>query len=299
MGGSADLSPSTKTRLEFDGAGDFEPGAYGGRNLHFGVREHAMGSIANGLALSHLRPYTGTFLIFSDYMRPPTRLAALMEIPVVFVFSHDSISLGQDGPTHQPIEQLAALRAIPGLITLRPADANETAEAWRTILGQIAKPACLVLSRQALPTLDRLKYAKADGVARGAYVLADSPGGKPDLILMASGSEVSLCIQASERLTAEGVAVRVVSMPSWDLFEDQDEAYRRSVFPAEVTARVAVEEAAALGWDRYAGPAGEIIAMRRFGASAPIKDLSAKFGFTPEHVYEAARRQLASAKTQA
>lgn len=298
MGGSADLSPSTKTRLEFDGAGDFEPGGYGGRNLHFGVREHAMGSIANGMALSHLRPYTGTFLIFSDYMRPPTRLAALMEIPVVFVFSHDSISLGQDGPTHQPIEQLAALRAIPGLMTLRPCDANETAEAWRTILGQIGKPACLVLSRQALPTLDRARYAAADGVARGAYVLADSPGRVPDVILIATGSEVSLCVEAYEKLAAEGVAARVVSMPSWDLFEDQDESYRRSVLPPEVTARVAVEEAAALGWDRYVGPAGEIIAMRRFGASAPIKDLSVKFGFTPEHVYQAARRQLANAKPQ-
>ena len=295
MGGSADLSPSTKTRLEFDGAGDFEPNDYGGRNVHFGVREHAMGSIANGLALSHLRPYTGTFLIFSDYMRPPTRLAALMELPVVFVFSHDSISLGQDGPTHQPIEQLAALRAIPGLITLRPCDANETAEAWRTILSQNARPACLVLSRQALPTLDRIKYAAADGLRRGAYILADSHGPSPDIILMATGSEVSLCVDAFERLAAEGVAARVVSMPSWDLFEAQDEAYRHSVFPPEVSARLAVEEAAALGWDRYIGPQGEVIAMRRFGASAPIKALSAKFGFTAEHVYQAAKLQLANA----
>ena len=298
IGGSADLSPSTKTRLEFDGAGEFEPGSYGGRNLHFGVREHAMGSIANGMALSHLRPYTGTFLIFSDYMRPPTRLAALMEIPVVFVFSHDSISLGQDGPTHQPIEQLAALRAIPGMMLLRPCDANETAEAWRTILAQTARPACLVLSRQALPTLDRAKYAPADGVARGAYVLADCQGRTPEVILMATGSEVALCIEAYERLTAEGVAARVVSMPSWDLFEDQDDAYRSGVLPPGVTARVAVEEAAPLGWDRYAGPSGEIIAMRRFGASAPIKDLSAKFGFTGEHVYQAARRQLSGVAPQ-
>jgi len=296
LGGSADLSPSTKTRLEFDGAGDFEPGAYGGRNFHFGVREHAMGAIANGMVVSHLRAYTGTFLIFSDYMRPPTRLAALMEIPTVFVFSHDSISLGQDGPTHQPIEQLAALRAIPGLITLRPADANETAEAWRTILGQIAAPACLVLSRQALPTLDRSKYASAAGVARGAYVLAGDPDGVPEVILMATGSEVSLCVEAYEKLAAEGVAARVVSMPSWDLFERQDEAYLRSVLPPGVAARVAVEEAAPLGWDRYAGSMGEIIAMRRFGASAPIKDLSVKFGFTADHVYQAARRQLANAK---
>ena len=296
IGGSADLSPSTKTRLEFDGAGDFEAASYGGRNLHFGVREHAMGAIANGLALSYLRPYTGTFLIFSDYMRPPTRLAALMELPVVFVFSHDSISLGQDGPTHQPVEQLAALRAIPGMITLRPSDANETAEAWRVILAQSARPACLILSRQALPVLDRGRYAAAAGVARGAYVLADSACCPPELILMATGSEVSLCVQAYEMLAAEGVNVRVVSMPSWDLFEDQDEAYRHAVLPPEVSARVAVEEAAALGWDRYAGPTGEIIAMRSFGASAPIQAVQAKFGFTVEHVLAAARRQLAQGK---
>jgi transketolase len=294
IGGSADLSPSTKTRLEFDGAGDFEADAYGGRNLHFGVREHAMGAIANGLALSNLRPYTGTFLIFSDYMRPPTRLAALMELPVVFVFSHDSISLGQDGPTHQAVEQLAALRAIPGMITLRPCDANETAEAWRVILAQSDKPACLVLSRQALPTLDRSRYAQAAGVARGAYTLADNAnGGAPEIILMGTGSEVSLCVQAYERLVAEGVRARVVSMPSWDLFEAQDEAYRRAVLPPEVTARVAVEEAAAMGWDRYAGPTGEILAMRSFGASAPGKALEARFGFTVEYALAAARRQLA------
>ena len=298
MGGSADLSPSTKTRLEFDGAGDLEANDYGGRNLHFGIREHAMGSIANGLALSGLRPYTGTFLIFSDYMRPPTRLAALMELPVAFVFSHDSIGLGQDGPTHQPIEQLAALRAIPGLITLRPGDANETAEAWRTIIGQTEKPACLVLSRQALPTLDRSRYAPASGVARGAYLLGDCEGGPPEVILMATGSALTLCVGAYEQLRSEGVRARVVSMPSWELFEAQDEAYRRSVLPPDVTARVAVEEAAALGWDRYAGFDGEIIAMHSFGASAPIKALMAEFGFTPEKVLEAARRQLARPKTR-
>ena len=293
IGGSADLSPSTKTALEFDGAGDFEATSYGGRNLHFGVREHAMGGIANGLALSHLRPYTGTFLIFSDYMLPPTRLAALMELPVVFIFSHDSIGLGQDGPTHQPVEQLAALRAIPGMIVLRPCDANETAEAWRTILGQASRPACLILSRQALPTLDRSRYAPAAGVARGGYVLADN-GGAPQVILMATGSEVSLCVEAYEQLVSEGVRARVVSLPSWDLFEAQDEAYRRSVLPPEVTARLAVEAAAQLGWDRYVGPAGEVIAMRSFGSSAPIKDLHARFGFTPQHVLEAARRQIAN-----
>jgi transketolase len=293
IGGSADLSPSTKTALTFDGAGDFEAASYGGRNLHFGVREHAMGAIANGLALSHLRPYTGTFLIFSDYMRPPTRLAALMELPVVFVFSHDSVGLGQDGPTHQPVEQLAALRAIPGMSVFRPADANETAEAWRAILGQARRPACLVLSRQALPTLDRSRYAPAAGVARGGYVLADSDG-PAQIILMATGSEVSLCVAAYERLVAEGVRARVVSLPSWDRFEAQEEAYRRSVLPPGVTARLAVEAASELGWDRYVGPAGEVIAMRSFGSSAPLKDLDAKFGFTLPHVLEAARRQIAS-----
>jgi transketolase len=292
IGGSADLSPSTKTRLEFDGAGDFESGAYGGRNLHFGVREHVMGSIANGMAVSKLRPYTGTFLIFSDYMRPPTRLAALMELPVAFVFSHDSIGLGQDGPTHQPIEQLAALRAIPHMIVLRPCDANETAQAWKVILEQTRRPACLILSRQALPTLDRTRYGPASGVSRGAYVLAGADNPAPQVILLATGAEVSLAIEAHEKLTAVGVASRVVSMPSWELFEDQDQEYRDFVLPPKVTARVAVEAAAPLGWDRYAGAAGEIIAMRSFGASAPIGPLMKHFGFTAEHVYAAARRQL-------
>jgi transketolase len=291
LGGSADLSPSTKTRLEFDGAGEFEAASYGGRNLHFGVREHAMGAIANGLALSGLRPYTGTFLIFSDYMRPPTRLAALMELPVVFVFSHDSIELGEDGPTHQPVEQLAALRAIPGLIVLRPADANETAQAWRVALGQTREPACIVLSRQVIPTVDRTTYASAEGVARGAYVLADGAGGgDPEVILMGTGAEVALCVAAYEQLVAHGVKARVVSMPSWALFERQDQAYRDQVLPPQVTARLAVEEASPLGWDRYVGPKGEIIAMHSFGASAPGKALRAKFGFTPEKVLEAARR---------
>jgi transketolase len=292
IGGSADLSPSTKTHLDFDGAGDFQPGDYGGRNLHFGVREHAMGAIANGLALSGLRPYTGTFLIFSDYMRPPTRLAALMELPVAFVFSHDSIGLGQDGPTHQPIEQLAALRAIPGLITLRPCDANETAEAWRIILSQTRRPACLVLSRQALPTLDRSVYAPASQTARGAYVLADGDGGPAQVILAASGSEVALCVTAREQLALEGIQARVVSMPSWELFEAQPRDYRETVFPPEVLARVAVEAASPLGWDRYVGPAGEVLAMHTFGASAPASDLMSEFGFTVGKVCEAARRQV-------
>ncbi len=292
VGGAADLAPSTKTLLEFDGAGSFQPNTYGGRNLHFGVREHAMGAIANGLSVSHLRPYTATFFTFSDYMKPPIRLAALMETPTVFVFTHDSIGVGQDGPTHQPIEQLAGLRAIPGMLVVRPADANETAHAWRAILAQTHKPACLVLSRQAAPTIDRSKYASAEGVARGAYVVAGSPDETPEVILMGSGVELDLCIQAHERLVAEGVRSRVVSMPCWEWFEEQDKAYRDSVLPPAVTARVAVEMAAALGWDRYVGAAGEIICMRSFGASAPIGPLMKKFGFTVDHVHDAAKRQL-------
>jgi transketolase len=299
IGGSADLSPSTKTHLDFPGAGEFEAGDYAGRNVHFGVREHAMGAIANGLALCGLRPYTGTFLIFSDYMRPPTRLAALMKIPSVFVFSHDSIGLGQDGPTHQPIEQLAALRAIPDLTVLRPADANETAQAWRVILSRTDRPACLVLSRQAMPTLDRAVYASAGGVAQGGYVLADSPGGAPQVILMGSGSEVGLCVAAAKALEANAIRVRLVSMPSWDLFEAQPLAYRREVLPPDITARVAVEAASPLGWDRYVGPEGEVVAMRSFGASAPIGDLLKRFGFTVEEVCAAARRQLAARPEEA
>jgi transketolase len=293
IGGSADLAPSTKTHLDFDGAGTFSAEDHAGRNLHFGVREHAMGAIANGMALGGLRPYTGTFLIFSDYMRPPTRLAALMKAPSIFVFSHDSIALGQDGPTHQPIEQLAALRAIPGLITLRPGDANETAEAWRAILGQTGRPACLVLSRQATPTLDRTVYASARGVAKGAYVLADSDGGEPQVILMASGAEVGLCVAAAKTLEADGVRVRLVSMPSWDLFEAQPPAYRREILPPAITARVAVEAASPLGWDRYVGATGEVVAMHGFGASAPGGDVMKHFGFTAERIVAAARRQLA------
>jgi transketolase len=295
IGGSADLAPSTKTLLEFEAAGSFEPRAYGGRNLHFGVREHVMGSIANGLAVSKLRPYTGTFLIFSDYMRPPTRLAALMELPVAFVFSHDSIGLGQDGPTHQPIEQLAALRAIPGMLTIRPADANETAEAWRVIITQSEKPACLILSRQALPTLDRAKYASAAGLARGGYILAGGEEATPQVILIATGSEVTLCVAAGVSLAAAGIRARVVSLPCWELFEAQDQAYRDKVLPPGVTARVTVEAASPLGWDRYAGTTGAIIAMRSFGASAPIGDLMAHFGFTAEHVHKAALAQIEGA----
>jgi transketolase len=293
VGGAADLAPSTKTRLAFDGAGDLQANDPGGRNMHFGVREHAMGAIANGLALSKLRPYAGTFLVFSDYMRPSMRLAAMMNLPVVFVFTHDSIGLGQDGPTHQPIEQLAALRAMPGMSTLRPCDANETTEACRIAFARNDGPTSLILSRQKLPTLDRTMYNAASGLARGAYVLADSSAGDPEIILIGAGSEVALCIGAYERLRGEGVKARVVSMPSWDVFEAQDVSYREAVLPPQVSARVAVEAGAALGWDRYAGPAGEILAMRTFGASAPIDALQQAFGFTPDHVYRAARRQLA------
>lgn len=297
IGGSADLAPSTKTRLTFEGSGDFSPTDYGGRNLHFGVREHAMGAILNGLSLSKVRPFGSGFLIFSDYAKPAIRLSAIMEIPVIHVFTHDSIGVGEDGPTHQPIEQLAALRAIPGLIVLRPADANEVTEAWRVIIGLHHEPAVLVLSRQALPTLDRTTYAPASGVAKGAYVLADVPGGNPDVLLLGTGSEVSLCVAAYERLIAEGIRARVVSMPSWELFERQSQAYRDQVLPPHVTARISVEQAATTGWDRYVGPAGTSIGMNTFGASAPLKALRRKFGFTPERLIETAQALLAPTKT--
>jgi transketolase len=299
IGGSADLSPSTKTNLVFEGAGSFEGEKYGGRNLHFGIREHAMGSVVNGLALCNLRAYGSTFLIFSDYMKPPIRLSALMELPTVFVFTHDSIGVGEDGPTHQPIEQLLSLRSVPGLITLRPADANETVEAWRVIAELKHRPAALALSRQALPTLDRDIYASAKGVAKGGYVLADAKPGKPDVILMGTGSEVHLCVEVYETLKAEGVAARVVSMPSWELFEQQPEAYRDSVLPPSVTARVSVEAGTTLGWDRYVGASGATIGMSSFGGSAPIKDLMTKFGFTPEKVLAAAKDQMVKAKETA
>jgi len=292
LGGAADLAPSTKTRLAFEGAGDLEADDYAGRNFHFGIREHAMGSICNGLSLSKLRPFGSGFLIFSDYMKPPIRLSAIMELPVVYVFTHDSIGVGEDGPTHQPVEQLVGLRGIPGLIVLRPADANEVAEAWRVALGLKHEPVCLILSRQNLPTLDRTRFAPASGVRRGAYVLADTPNGKPDIILMATGSEVGLCVEVYEKLVAEGIAARVVSMPSWELFEQQDDAYRASVLPPDVTRRVAVEQASTLGWERYTGLRGTIIGMRTFGASAPLKELLVKFGFTGENVYAAAKQQL-------
>jgi transketolase len=292
IGGSADLAPSTKTRLTFPEAGDFEADNHGGRNFHFGIREHAMGAILNGLAVSKVRPYGSGFLIFSDYGRAPIRLAAIMEIPVIYVFTHDSIGVGEDGPTHQPIEQLASLRAIPHLVVMRPADANECVEAWKFVMQLRHYPVALVLTRQALPTLDRTKYAPASGTAKGAYVLADAPGGKPDVLLLATGSEVPLCVDAYEKLKAEGVKARVVSMPSWELFEHQDAAYRESVIPAAVTARVAVEQASTFGWNQYVGTTGAIIAMKTFGASAPLKELQKKFGFTVDHVVAAAKEQL-------
>jgi transketolase len=292
IGGSADLAPSTKTRLTFDGAGDFGPTERAGRNLHFGVREHAMGAVLNGLSLSKVRPFGSGFLIFSDYARPAIRLSALMEIPVVHIFTHDSIGVGEDGPTHQPVEQLASLRAIPGLITLRPADANEVVEAWRYLMPLHHHPVALVLSRQAMPTFDRTCYAPASGLARGAYVMADPVKGPPAVILIATGSEVALCIEAYERLTADGLSARVVSMPSWELFEAQSQDYRDHVLPPHITARVAVEQAGTFGWERYVGMTGAVVAMRTFGASAPLKALQQKFGFTPAHVVAMAKEQL-------
>jgi transketolase len=289
LGGSADLHPSTKTRLTFEGAGDFEAGQYGGRNFHFGIREHAMGSIVNGLVVSKLRAYGSTFFIFSDYMKAAIRLSALMEIPSIWIFTHDSIGVGEDGPTHQPVEQLIGLRAIPGLVTLRPGDANEVVEAWKVVINLRHEPAVLVLTRQALPTLDRTKYASASGVARGAYVLADAEGGKPEVILIGTGSEVGLCLDAYEKLKQEGIKARVVSMPSWDLFDRQDQSYRDQVLPPDVTARLAVEQGSTFGWERYVGLKGRVIGMHTFGASAPLKELQKKFGFTLEAVLQAAR----------
>ena len=292
IGGSADLAHSNKTNLTFDGAGDFYEGEYNGRNLHFGVREHAMGAIVNGMSVSRLRAYSATFFNFSDYMRPSMRLAALMETPSIFIFTHDSIGLGEDGPTHQPIEQLAALRAMPNMLVLRPADANEVVEAYKVIMHLRHQPVSLVLTRQTLPTFDRSKFAPAAGVAKGAYVLADAAGGKPDVILMSSGSEVQLCMQAYEKLQAEGIKARVVSMPSWELFERQDASYKESVLPANVTARVSVEMAATLGWERYVGPKGKSIGMHSFGASAPLKAVLKRFGFEADNVVAAAKEVL-------
>jgi transketolase len=292
MGGSADLAKSNKTNLTFEGAGEFYPQQYRGRNVHFGVREHAMGAIVNGMTLSKLRAFSATFFNFSDYMRPSMRLGALMGIPSIYIFTHDSIGVGEDGPTHQPVEQVASLRAMPNMLVLRPGDANEVVEAYKVILRHTHGPSTLVLTRQAMPTFDRAKYAPALGLAKGAYVLADAPGGMPDVILMASGSEVSLCVEAYEKLNGAGIKARVVSMPSWELFERQDTAYKESVLPASVSARVSVEMASVFGWERYIGSKGKAIGMRSFGASAPLKDLLKKFGFGVDNVVAAAREVL-------
>ena len=292
LGGSGDLGPSNKTLLTYEGAGDLQAETPGGKNLHYGIREHAMGAVVNGLSLSKLRAFGATFFIFSDYLRPTIRLSALMELPTILVFTHDAMGDGEDGPTHQPVEHLASLRAIPGLVTLRPADANEVVEAYRYIMQLRHKPAVLVLSRQPLPTLDRSKYAPASGVAHGAYVLADTPGGNPEVILIASGSEVSLALNAHEALLAEGIRSRVVSMPSWDIFDHQTQEYRDSVLPPNVKARIAIEQASTFGWERYVGASGHIIGMKTFGASAPLKELQRKFGFEPDGVVAAARRLL-------
>jgi len=291
IGGSGDLAPSTKTA--FDGAVSLEADTPGGRIMHFGVREHAMGAIVNGLVLSKLRAFGATFLIFSDYMKPSIRLAALMELPVFHIFTHDSIGLGEDGPTHQPIEQLAGLRAIPNLIVLRPADANEVVEAYKMILALKKETACLVLSRQKLPTFDRARYAPASGVTRGAYVMTDAEGGEPQVILIGTGGELVLCIEAYEKLKADNIRARVVSMPSWELFERQDQSYRDEVLPPKIAARVTVEAGAVIGWDRYAGPTGTIIGMHTFGGSAPGTGLMKKFGFTSDNVLQAAKDQIA------
>ena len=292
IGGSADLSPSTKTRLTFEGAGEVSRDSFGARNFHFGVREHAMGAILNGLTLAKLRAFGSGFLIFSDYGRGSLRLAAIMELPVIYIFTHDSIGVGEDGPTHQPVEQLASLRAIPGLVDIRPCDANEVVEAWRAIIEMKHEPVALILSRQALPTFDRTKYAPASGLRRGAYILSDAADGKPQVLLLATGSEVSLCVGAQEALKKQGVEARVISMPSWKLFEDQDEAYRESVIPSNIRARVSVEQAARFSWERYVGLDGARIGMRTFGESAPLQKLMQKFGFTVDAVVAAALEQI-------
>ena len=293
VGGAADLAPSTKTRLTFEGAGDFEAENYAGRNFHFGIREHAMGAVLNGMSLVKVRAFGSGFFIFVDYMRGSLRLSAFMELPVIYVFTHDSIGVGEDGPTHQPIEQLIHMRAIPGLIVIRPADANEVREAWKVILQLHREPAVLALTRQALPTIDRKKFPPASGLARGAYILADAPASQPEVILIGTGSEVALCLEAYEQLSKEGVWARVVSMPSWELFDDQDKSYRDSVLPPSVKARVSVELASDFGWTKYTGSEGHNIGIETFGASAPLKQLLKKFGFNVENVAAAAKSQIA------
>jgi transketolase len=292
LGGSADLGPSNRTTLKYEGAGHFQPGSFAGKNIHFGIREHAMGAVVNGLSLSKLRPFGATFFIFSDYARPAIRLSAVMELPTIFVLTHDAMGDGEDGPTHQPVEHLASLRAVPGLTLFRPGDANEVVEAYRYIMQMRHRPAVLALSRQPLPTLDRHKYAPATGTARGAYVLADAAPGKPEIILIATGSELSLAVQAHETLAGQGIRSRVVSMPSWDIFELQPQDYRDSVLPPEIEARVAIEQASTFGWERYVGRKGRVIGMLTFGASAPLKELQRKFGFEPERVVAVAKEVL-------
>ncbi len=293
IGGSADLAPSTMTNLDFDGSGNFEAGQYDGRNFHFGIREHGMAAALNGMSLSYVRPFGATFFVFTDYLRPSMRLSAIMRLPVIYIFTHDSIGLGEDGPTHQPIEHLAACRAIPHLLVIRPGDANEVAEAWRVIMPLTDRPVALVLTRQNLPTLDRTKYAPASGVARGAYVLADAANGAdPELILIGTGSEVSLCVAAYEQLVAAGVKARVVSLPCWELFDEQDEKYRDSVLPPGAKARIAVETGIEQGWEKYLGPGGRFIGMTGYGASAPGGALMKHFGFTPENVVAQAKALL-------
>ncbi|MBN2295691.1 MAG: transketolase, partial [Pirellulales bacterium] len=291
LGGSADLAPSTNTLLKFDGAGDFAAQNPAGRNFHFGIREHAMAAACNGMVLNGLKPFGATFFVFADYCRPSIRLAAMMKLPVLYVFTHDSIGVGEDGPTHQPIEQLASLRAIPNLIVVRPADANEVAEAYRTVIPLKDAPACLVLTRQNLPTIDREKYASAKGVAQGGYILADSDG-TPDVILIGTGSEVSLCLEAREKLAAEGISARVVSLPSWELFEAQSQEYRESVLPPEVTTRVGVEMAVGMGWEKYLGPQGRFLGMNNFGISGPYQKLLEHFGFTADNIAAEAKAAM-------
>jgi len=293
IGGAADLAPSTKTRLTFEGAGDFEAENCAGRNLDFGIREHTMGAVLNGMSLVKVRAFGSGFFIFVDYMRGSLRLSAFMELPVIYVFTHDSIGVGEDGPTHQPIEQLAHMRAMPGLIVIRPADANEVREAWKVILQLHREPTVLALTRQALPTIDRKKFPPASGLARGAYILADAPAGRPEVILIGTGSEVALCLEAYEQLNKKGVWARVVSMPSWELFDDQDKSYRDSVLPPSVKARVSVELASDFGWTKYTGSEGHNIGIETFGASAPLKQLLKKFGFNVENVVAAAKSQIA------
>jgi transketolase len=292
LGGSADLAPSNRTTLKFTGAGDFEAETPGGRNLHFGVREHAMAAIVNGLSLSKLRAFGATFVIFSDYARPSIRLAAMMELPTIWVFTHDAMGDGEDGPTHQPVEQLISMRAVPGLTVFRPADANEVVEAYHYIMQLRHRPAAIALSRQPLPTFDRSRYASAEGVARGAYVMADPAKGAPEIVLIATGSEVAVAIGAHETLTTDGVRSRVVSMPSWDVFEEQPQSYRDSVLPPQIAARIAIEQGSVIGWDRYVGPGGRVIGMKTFGASAPLKELQRKFGFEPDRIVGLAREML-------